>query len=251
MIDAYAFPVTIPSTQKQITMRPYLVREEKLLLMAQESEILEDQLEAVAQVIRNCTTGQIEPSESPFFDIEYLFLQLRARSVGEVVTPIYKCNNINSEKIECGHQTELKINLSEIKVNEIPDESAMLVKIGHTETPQYTLKLKYPTVYTIGRLLGVVGAVAVDKTSGSPIDVIVEVFDYLIDHNHDDQIIKFDMYSTEDKIEFLETLPTTVYEEIIKFIVGMPTIVHNTEYTCEKCKYIHKISLSGIPDFLV
>lgn len=246
VLDTYAFPVTLPSNGKTITMRPYLVREEKLLLMAQESDNYQDQVEAIAQIIRNCTNDQVNPQMAPYFDIEYLLLQLRARSVGETATPIYVCHNKpNGDDVECGHRTNVPINLTEISVMGLdqPDEKFVL-KLSD----RYTLRLRYPTVYTIHQL--VMNAIEDGKINSEPfMEAICDVFDTL-DDAETNQSYTFAEYTTEEKMQFLESLSTRNYEELVEFLDGLPTVEKTITFTCEQCKFEHSINLSGVVDFL-
>ena len=246
VLDTYAFPVTLPSTGQTITMRPYLVREEKLLLMAQESENYQDQVEAIAQIIRNCTNDQVDPRNAPYFDIEYLLLQLRARSVGEVTTPIYVCHHTpEGSETECGHQTAVSVNLTDTSVTNLeqPKENFII-----TLSDKYTLHLRYPTVYTIHELLK--SAVTTGKISSVAfMEALCDVFDKLEDHTTT-QIYDFTDYSTEEKMQFAESLSPRSYETIIQFLDRMPTVEKNITFTCEACQFNHTIKLSGVVDFL-
>lgn len=246
VLDTYAFPVTLPSTGKTITMRPYLVREEKLLLMAQESDNYQDQIEAIAQIIRNCTNEEVNPRVVPYFDIEYLLLQLRARSVGEVATPIYVCHNKpNGGDVECGHRTSVSINLTEIPVSNLnqPKEKFTMKLSNH-----YTLHLRYPTVYTIHQL--VMSALDVGRVNSQPfMEAVCDIFDTLEDHKTN-QIYNFSEYTTEEKMQFLESLSTRNYEELVEFIDDLPTVEKTVTFTCDACKFEHNVSLSGVVDFL-
>lgn len=246
VLDTYAFPVTLPSTGKTITMRPYLVREEKLLLMAQESENYQDQIEAIAQIIRNCTNDEVNPRIAPYFDIEYLLLQLRARSVGEMATPIYVCHNKpNNDGIECAHRNNVPINLTEIPVvglNQSDDRFSLKL------SDRYTLQLRYPTVYTIHQL--VTNATRSGKINFQPFtEAICDVFDKLEDHQTKESYVFAD-YTTDEKMQFLESLSTRNYEELISFLDSLPTVEKIITFTCEQCKFEHRITLSGVVDFL-
>lgn len=246
ILDTYAFPVTLPSNGKTITMRPYLVREEKLLLMAQESENYQDQVEAIAQIIRNCTNNQVNPRTAPYFDIEYLLLQLRARSVGEMTTPIYVCHNKpNNDDAECGHRTTIPINLTEISVTRLnqPKEKFILKLSEH-----HTLQLRYPTVYTIHQV--VLSAINETKISSEPfMEAVCDIFDTLEDHKTN-QTYTFADYTLDEKMEFLESLSTRNYEELIAFFDELPTVEKSISFICEKCNFEHHIKLSGVVDFL-
>jgi len=246
VLDTYAFPITLPSNGKTITMRPYLVREEKLLLMAQESENYDDQVEAIAQIIRNCTNDQVNPRHVPYFDIEYLLIQLRARSVGETATPVYVCHNKpNGDDVECGHRTNVPINLTEISVTGLDQpKEKFLLKLSD----QYILRLRYPTVYTIHRL--VMNAMQDGQINSQPfMEAVCDVFDTLED-NETGQSYVFAEYTTEEKMQFLESLSTRNFEELIEFLDELPTVQKTISFTCEGCKFQHNIELSGVVDFL-
>lgn len=245
-LDTYAFPIVLPSSGRTITLRPFLVREEKLLLMAQESQDTQEKIEAVAQVIRNCTNGAVEPSTAPYFDVEYLLLQLRTRSVGESISFTYECHNILDTGTECNHRTPIKINLTDIKVQGIStDNPPMSIPLSE----RYVLNLRYPTVYTIENLLA---ATLGDSSTGQgdAINKLVDVFDTLLDKDTD-TLYRFDEYNEAEKIEFLNTLMPTDYEKITQFVATMPTLKYNLEYVCEGCQFTHNLVLSGLSDFLV
>lgn len=250
VLDTYAFPVTIPSSNTTITIRPFLVKEEKLLLLAQESKDYQEQVEAIGQVIINCTNGAVNPKTAPYFDIEYLLIQLRARSVSEVITPVYICHNIINQETneECGHKTSVSINLQTVKVSEfvttVPVETIQL-------SPRYRLNLRYPTVYTIQRLLlHAMGNTPEEEAKSEEIlNSIIDVFDTLEDKDTG-QVYKFDDFKRTEKIDFLNSLLSRDYEKIIQFVNNMPTSYIETTYTCEQCKFEHTITLRGLSDFL-
>ena len=246
ILDTYAFPTTLPSSGKNITLRPYLVREEKLLLMAQASDNYDDHVSAIAQIITNCTDGAVNPKRVPYFDIEYLLLHLRARSVGEIVSPTYVCHNKpNKDGIECGHRTSVNINLTEIPVTNL-DQPAEKFAIRLSD--QYTLYLQYPTIFTIHKLV----LAAYNDQEIKPVsfmESLCDVFNKLESHT-DGQIFEFADFTTAEKMVFLESLPTRAYEKLVTFLDSIPTIKKSIEFTCERCKFEHKLELSGVTDFL-
>lgn len=242
IIDTYAFPITVPSTGKSITMRPYLVREEKILLMAQESDNQADQIEAIAQVIKNCTNGAVDPAIAPYFDIEYLLLHLRARSVGEIASPLYICNNKIDGK-DCKHQTPVNIKLTDVPVVGLDQaKEKFVIKL----TDRYTLHLRYPTIYTIHYLV----ANSIKNVGAETLlSLLCDAFDYLEDHENNLNY-NFTEYTTEEKVQFLESLSTRTYEQLIAFFDNLPTVETTVTFTCEKCQFEHKVILSGASDFL-
>lgn len=246
VLDTYAFPATLPSSGKNITLRPYLVREEKLLLMAQASDNYDDHVSAIAQIIKNCTNGTVNPEHAPYFDIEYLLLQLRARSVGEIATPIYVCHNKpNGDEMECGHRTPVPINLTEISVTGLDQPAEkFILKLAD----KYTLHLRYPTVYTIHKLVMAAHNDG-EVNSNSFMEALCDVFDTLESHE-DKQTFEFADFTIAEKMEFLESMSTRTYEELVEFLDILPTVEKSLEFTCEKCQFKHAIALSGVTDFL-
>jgi hypothetical protein len=245
-IETYTFPVILPSTKESISMRPFLVKEEKLLLMAQEGDDAEQQIESIAQIIRNCTFGVIEPKVAPYFDVEYLLLQLRSKSVGEIINPTYRCNMLlPGTDNECGHISTVSINLSEIPATNIDrDPSKFLFKL----TNRYTLKLRYPTIYTVNELVMATLQTTIPN-SEKTINALIGMFDELID-TETDSMYKFDDYNIAERVEFMDRLTPQDYKNIINFLDDMPSISYKTTYTCERCNTNHEIELEGIGDFL-
>lgn len=242
-IDAYAFPVTIPSTGKDIKMRPYLVREEKLLLMAQENDSYKEQTDAVAQVIENCTDNAIDAKTSPYFDIEYLMLQLRARSIGDVATPVYVCNNEIAPGVKCENNTTLRLSINDVKVSNL-EESKKLLNIELNNN--LILTLKYPNIYDVTNMFEVVQATGKKSVA---LDEMVHLFGTLTDKKNK-VTYNFSDYSKEDKVEFLESLNPSVLDKLLVFFETMPKIEHDIEYECSKCKFQHNVHLSGLRSFL-
>lgn len=242
-LDVYEFPITIPSNGKTIKIRPYLVREEKLLLMAQESNDYREQVEAIAQVIRNCTNNEVEPNTAPYFDIEYLLINLRARSVGEISSPVYICKKTNPvTNVECGQKKEFNINLTEIGVSNntlTPDD--FIISINE----QYKLVLRYPTVFTINNLL--IGLSSQKKSKS--IDALADLFLELLDIKENISY-KFDTYTETERIEFLNSLAPNIYEKLTQFVSKMPSVEYINNYICDGCGAEHELRLRGMSDFL-
>ena len=135
-LDVPIYEVTLISTGKPVRFRPFLVKEQKLFLMASESEDSKETINTIRQVLKNCILDEIDIDNLPTFDLEFLFLNLRARSVEEVVELKYKCNNVieegNPEGEKCKGVVNFTLNLLEIKPVQNPD---------HTNKIQFTEKL--------------------------------------------------------------------------------------------------------------
>lgn len=251
LLDTFTFNVTVPSTNESLTMRPFLVKEEKLLLLAQESKNYSEQVDALSQVIKNCSNGKIDAKKTPFFDIEYLLVQLRARSVGEIITPLYVCHNVpEGQEEECGFKTPVKINLQEVAVkNQRGSFEVEAVEL----TDRYSITLRYPNVYTIQKMIGTTpeaGKEFKPKLAADAVDSVVDLFDTLTD-KQTGTIYKFDNIGKPEKLDFLNSLTTQQYEKVVAFLNDMPSVELSTEYTCSECNFVHKITLKGLADFLV
>ena len=136
-LDVPSYEIELPVSKKTIKFRPFLVKEQRNLLMAIESDDSKTVHQCIFDILNNCTiTQDIDVYKLPVTDIEYYFLQLRAKSVGEIVESRYRCNNIVEDK-ECGNIMENNIDLTEIKVD-IPEDASPEIKL----TDNIVIKLK-------------------------------------------------------------------------------------------------------------
>ena len=112
------FDVYLKSLNRKVKFRPFLVKEEKLLLMAKEAQDLSSLLDTVKQIINNCALEEINVDDIPLFDLELIFINLRLKSVGEVLELTYKCENVVNEE-RCGNSMTFEVDLNEVKVVEL------------------------------------------------------------------------------------------------------------------------------------
>ena len=131
------YDVTIPSTGAKTRYRPYLVKEEKVLLMASESEDEHAMSEAMLNVICECVEG-LDKYKLTTFDIQYLFLQLRSKSVGETSDLIFEC-----QSTECNHENKVTVHISDVNVN-VPEDRKNIIKLSE----DMIIELKYPTYHS-------------------------------------------------------------------------------------------------------
>lgn len=235
-IDVPIFELTLPLSKQSIRFRPFLVKEEKILLMAMESDAELSNMLAIRQIITNCVLDDIDLDQMTVVDMEYLFLNLRARSVGEIADVHYKCNNIvNDEKgeHECGNIVKTSFNLLEIEP---------VYNTSHSNkielSPSLGIVMKYPTV---GMMY---------KTGVSSIDSIMDVLISCIDYIYDDETIYYAKDSTQEELtEFIESLTKDQFVKVQDFFVLMPKLMKTLEFKCDKCGYADEISLEGIQSF--
>ena len=231
-LNVPVYEAILPSTEKVIKYRPFLVREEKLLLTAQESG--EDAvLPAVKQIIKNCVQGEIDVDSMPIFDIEYLFLRLWAKSVGEEVTLGLKpwgCPQ-NDGKL-CKFTTEVAINLEEIECKKGKNHSSKIMlddDIG--------IIMKYPDMSQVG-MKGSETEMGM-KVIGDCINMI-----FTKEETHER-----DSFTDKELDEFIDSLNSKQMENINNFFETMPTIKHTAKYTCKTCGEEKETIIHGLHSF--
>jgi hypothetical protein len=239
-VDFPIYTMELLSNNKKIRFRPFLVKEQKLLLMATESEDNKDIIDTIKQICKNCILDDIDVESLPVFDLEYIFLNLRSRSVNEIVELQYRCNNKvkdekNEEKI-CGSLEKFKINLLEIKP--IKDENHSS-KIMFSDT--LGIVMKYPTFEMIENLKG-------NTEEEILFELLAKCIDYVFDK---DEIYYSKEYTQEELVEFIDNLQQKDLEKIQKFFETTPKIKHNLNFKCRKCNYEENIIIEGLQNFFV
>jgi hypothetical protein len=234
-IDLPTYKVKLESLGKEVTFRPFVVKEEKILLMALESRDYETSLDAIKQIINNCVVDTIEINSLPLYEIEYLFLNLRARSIGEVVSLEYVCENV-VEKKKCRGKMELEVDLLKVAYEHKPGNNLIPL------TNNIGIKLSYPTIE--------ISKVLVEKlnTKDAPTEIIKQCTEYLYDEN---QVYKIDEMQQGEFDEFINNLTTEQFKKIKNFFLEMPMLRYKNELVCGKCGRTHTIKLEGLLDFFV
>jgi DNA-directed RNA polymerase subunit M/transcription elongation factor TFIIS len=215
-----------------------LVKEQKLFLMASETEDSKETINTIRQVLKNCILDEVDVDNLPTFDLEYLFMNLRASSVEEVVNLKYKCNNnIKNDKDEetvCNGSVEFDVNLLEV----VPTTHA-----EHTNKFQLTEKLgiclKYPTFEMIQKYEGM-------DENDIMINILVDCIEYLFDSEQ----IYYSKDSTRKELEeFVESMQQKDLEKIKVFFDTMPEIKKDVHFKCPKCGYEEDMVIRGLQNF--
>jgi hypothetical protein len=244
-IDLPIFELKLVSLPKSIKFRPFLVKEEKLLLMALQSGEEDTIFKTIKQIINNCLIEELDIDKLPIFDIEYLFLNLRAHSVGEKVETYFMCRNVvgnekNEEgidvEVECKHMMPVTINVTEIK----PPIADLSPKIYITD--KIGIVLKFPTLKTFKPISDMVTAENNEKV----FDMIYECADYVFDENGAYYINES---PKEEFVQFLESLTQEQFDRIIEFFEKLPKINYDLEHECQKCGFKHTLHMEGLTDF--
>ena len=222
------FTTEIPSTKQKIKFRPFLVKEEKILLMASEGNDPAEMQRAVKSILSNCILTKIDVSNLATFDIVYLFLKLRGKSVGEEIELLMK----HSSKSECKHQTTVKMNLDDIKiVGKVSDGKIMLDdKIG--------VKLKYPTFDEVAKM----------SENQSNTEIIYKTMAMLIEYVYTEEEVYND-FTDEEMEEWITKLNQKQFAKITDFLADMPKLSQKVEWTCSKCEEKDTVVLEGLQAF--
>ena len=227
-INTPTYELELPSTKEKVSYRPFLVKEEKILLLALEEEKEDAIARALKQIVNNCTFEKMEVNNLPLFDLEFMFLRIRAKSVGEVAELKLLAPDDNKTYVD------VSIPLEEISVT---------FTEGHTNvidlTDDVKLEMKYPTF----ELMGVgVGEMSVDKTFDLIGECVSRICEGETIHERAD-------FSKKDLAEFLDSLNSQQFAEIQKFFETMPRLRHEVQFTNPKTKKKNKVTLEGLQSF--
>jgi len=218
------YNITIPSNNKKVNFRPFTVQEEKLLLMAKNSEKTEDIINTVKQVIQNCIIEPIDVEKLAIFDIEYIFIKLRSKSVGEIV-------DLDYTDPETEENIKFKINLDDIEVKKNPDHTnkfPLFENIG--------VVMRYPTLEEVKTV----------EDNGKD-EAVFTMLIKCIDQIYDEETVYSD-YNEKELDEFINTLPMESMGAIQKFFETMPSVEHTVKLRNKKGE-TKEVVLKGINSF--
>jgi hypothetical protein len=228
-IDQPLFDMTIPSTGKKIVFRPFLVKEEKILLIAQQSGNDSEIIRAIKQILNNCIQDEIDLDTFAIFDLEYAFLKLRAKSVNNVVKLAYR----DTEDDEV-YNFELDLDAIEIKMPEKINSKIVI-------TDEVGMTMKYPS------------ASITDKMTNfdNEVDLMTFFIINCIDTIYDEEnVYVADDFSDEEISEFLDGLDVKSFEKIREFFESVPRLYHKIEYT-NSVGNERSIELTSLKDFFM
>ena len=228
------YELEIPSTDEKISYRPFLVKEEKILLMAMESGKNEDIINAVKQIVSECTFNKLKVGTMPMFDIEYIFLNIRAKSIGEAIKVRVTCPDDGETEIP------VTVYVDEIKVVKSKDHKTDIVL-----DDKMTLRMKYPS---INQFIETNFDVNEDpkENVNKTFKIISECIDTI--YTQEDAWDAKD-YTSKERVEFIEQLNSKQYKEVEKFFATMPKLSHKIEVTNPNTKKKSSVVLEGLADF--
>lgn len=234
-IDSPIYEIDLPLSKKRIRFRPFLVKEQKNLMMAIESDDSETMEKNIRQVLNNCTiTENIDIDALPVIDIEYYFINLRARSVGEIVENDYICTN-TVDNNQCNGKMKTKFNLLEINVI-FPEASNEVIQL----TDKISIKMKYPEFSLAQKL----------SKKDSAVDIAFEIISNSIEYIFDgEQFHHSKDSSKEELMQFLESLNSEQFSRLESFFEKLPILNKKIDMKCSKCGFEHKIEMEGLESF--
>jgi hypothetical protein len=232
ILETATYELTLPSADIVVKYRPFLVKEEKVLLQALESNDDIEIKNAIKDIVSTCTFGQLNAGNLPTFDLEYVFLQIRSKSVGEVANIRLLCPDDKETYVT------KDVDLSKVEV-QVDDEHSNTIEVND----KIKMVMKYPTIDTVDPKKNIKGM----KTE--------QVFDMIAGCIHsiyegEKEFLVSD-YTKEELDKFIESLDRKSFDKLNKFFETMPQLRHEVEIENPKTKVKSKIVLKGAQDFFV
>jgi hypothetical protein len=235
MMNTPTYNMVVPSSGVSVKFRPFLVKEEKALLIAQQSEDLMVMVDTLKSVVKTCVLDSIDANKLATFDLEYMFTQIRAKSVGEIIELIFPCDNDHGEDNEKA-RVKVSIDLTTLQVEKDPSHASKIDLFGDVG-----VVMKYPTVDIMKKL---------ESLDEDNLDKIFDVVALSVDYIYQGEEI---FYAKEQKheevLQFLNNLTSEQFLKIQNFFATMPRIKKQIEYTCPVCQKQHKKMLEGMQSF--
>lgn len=235
IMNTPVYNLTVPSTGQNIKYRPFLVKEEKALLIAQQSEDTKIMVDSLKTVISGCVLDKIDVDNLATFDIEYIFTQIRAKSVGEIIELLFPCDEDHGEDQDKA-KLKISIDLTNLQV-EFPEGATKKIPLFG----DVGVVMKYPTFETMTKMenLDVEDVDAIFDVIASSIDLIYQ----------GEELFYAKEQSKEELLEFLYNLTNEQFQNLQSFFKNMPKISKTIEYNCPICSKHHSVTLEGMQSF--
>lgn len=224
------YTVTIPSLKEEVRIRPFVVKEEKILLIAMESQDPKQIAGAILDTVVSCVEDPIDANKLTSYDVEYLFLQIRGKSVGEKTNVSLKCQ-------ECDAETEVEIDINDVKIDGeiLPKQIKM--------TDDISLEMRQPSYNDIAADEMVVG-------QGTNMDrifaLIIQSINAVLT---EDERIEFRSIPHKEAVEFIESMTSEQFTQIREYMEKMPSLRHVAKWTCDGCGKPQELTLEGMQSF--
>jgi len=226
------FELKLPSTGENVYYRPFLVKEEKILLIALEGGSAEEITNAIYQIIRNCVRAEItDVMDMTYFDIEYIFLNIRAKSIDNIV----KLKLSHGSEVDCNIQTDYELDINDIDVV-FSDEHSKKIMLSD----DVGILMKYPSLKDQHQIENDVVGTDTEKVFKAIANCIENVFD---------METVYENSTLDERVNFLENLTKTQFDKILAFYRSLPALQHEINYTCASCGKEESIMLRGMQSF--
>jgi len=233
IVETQSYELTLPSADVKVKFRPFLVKEEKVLLQAMESEKQTEIISALKNIVSACTFGTLNVEELPTFDLEYIFLNIRAKSVGEVA----KLKVLCPDDKETYADVDIDLTKIEVQVDDTHNNNILI-----DENKKIGMILKYPTLDSVDPETNfdskINSQVIFDIISKS----IYQIYEGYKIYNSTD-------YTKEELNKFIESLDSKTFKKVQEFYDTMPKLIHEIEVENPKTKVKSKVTLQGLTDF--
>ena len=233
VIETQSYELTLPSADVTVKFRPFLVKEEKVLLQALESQEQKQIVNALKDIVSACTFGKLNVDDLPTFDLEYVFLQIRAKSVGEIAKLKVLCPDDKKTYVD------IELDLSKIEV-QVDDKHTNNIVID--EDKKIGMILKYPTLNSVDP--------TTDFSKGVKTDILFDIIGNSVFQIYEgEKVYNASDYKKDELDKFIESLDSKTFVKVQDFYNTMPKLIHEVEVENPKTKVKSNVTLQGLTDF--
>jgi len=228
-LDTPTFKMKVDSLGKDYKFRPFLVKEQKILVMATESSDSKDMLHAAQQIITNCSFGKINGEKLPLYDVQKTFLGLRSQSIGNEIELRATC-------AFCDTENEVFLNIDDVEIVKADDHTNRVELAS-----DIVIEMKYPTVDEVSDLISAEVDVDIYHIVANTIETLY----------YGDEVIDFQGNPPDERMDWVDNLSGDQFDKIKVFFETMPQVYHNLEFKCKHCKEDNVLVIDGYENFFV
>ena len=228
------YTLEVPSSKQNLKYRPFLVREQKALLLAQQSSDPTVMVDTLKNVIKACAESSLDIEKLAVFDLEYIFSQIRAKSVGEIVDLFFYCDTCDDEKAK----VKISIDITKLKVEHFQGHDCKIPLFDDVG-----VVMRYPNIDVVKNIEKLNG---INSEVDMVFDIIAECIDYIYDSA---EIYHAKEQSKEELSDFINNLTSEQFEKIENFFETMPKLQQKVSYRCPVCSKEHEKTLEGLNNF--
>ena len=229
-LESPTYTLEVPSTGEKIKFRPFLVKEQKILMMAQESGEDEQIANVMSTLVSECTFGSVDANNAPMFDVEYIFLKVRGKSAGETIELNVLCPDDETTRVP------YSLNLDDV-----------LVQVDDKHTNEISINLSVKIVFRYPILADMKNMISITTNVEMMYELLVLCVQEI--HDGDDVFQRIDMTDKEIE-EFIDSLTTDQFKNVTKFFETMPKLRHTIEVTNPNTNVKSEVMLEGLQSFL-